>query len=597
MQKYGLNFGPEYTELHIEFFMIRSGGKWIENGHDYGLGLFEHYRRAETLIWPDDDHHRWSDLGLSTITNNEVSVFMGSSDSNKTYMISRFVLTDWWAFSDNTLWLISSTELRGAELRIWGKLKELFNRARQQHPWLPGRVLESKHSITTEEISEDQSEARLLTKGLIFIPCKQGGKYIGMGAYAGIKPTRNGRLGHAGDEVSYMTRAFLDAYSNWYGKVNFRGIMSGNPFDLEDPLCVAGEPIGGWDNWVDTGKTQTWRGKFYNAAVVVYDGRDSPNLDYPETDKVHFPYMIGRKKLKAVSVTHGEDSWQWFNQCVGKPRPGILTHRVITRKLCEDGHAFDAVVWDGSPRTKLGACDAAYGGLGGDRCIFIDGEFGKIVDGSIVLAINEPMLVPVSISNAERPEIQIAKFVKRVCEIKSISPGNFFFDGRGTLAIEMAREWSDQVNVVDFGGPATTRPVTMDTYVWDGDLKTRRLQTCKEAYSKMVTELWWTVHYVILSGQMRGLPKDVADEGCKREWRPVAGNRIEVETKAEMKERTHESPDLFDSLVTLVEGARRRGFQIRKLANEFADDDTFDFLSSLRTKSRDLRKAHALSYR
>lgn len=554
-----------WTPLQIEMECIRRGGKWIKKDkEEAGLGLFHHYREMMSLLWPEDDHHRWSDLGLQRIVENEIVVFMGSSDSGKTFLKAKYVLCDWWAQSDKTLWMVSSTELRGAELRIWGAIKNLFNRGRALHPYLPGTVLDSKHCITTEEISEDGSEARVLTKGIIFIPCKTGNTWVGLGAYSGVKPPKNGRLGHAGDEVSFMSQAFLQAYSNWYGKANFKGLLSGNPTDLEDCLCVAGEPESGWENWHDTEKTQEWRSKFYNAWVIAFDGRDSPNFDNPNYDLL-YPYLIGPKKLKAVAKANGLDSPLYWMMCVGKPRPGSEQMKVITKQLCQNNGAFDDAIWDGSARTQVVALDAAYGGVGGDRCALTRIEFGADVDGKTVMRAHPPVIVPVSVKKSESSDIQIAKFCREYCEGYNVSPQNFFFDGRSTLAIVMAKEWSADVNVVDFGGTPTDRPVSQDEYIWDGDHQTRRLKTCREHYSKFCTELWFSAYYVILSGQMRGIATEVVDEGCKRVWRMVKGNKIEVETKQEMKERTTRSPDLFDSLVTGIEGARRLGFQISKL--------------------------------
>lgn len=597
VHRYGYSWPADMSDLEIEFFCIQKGGKWTELGREFGLGLYEHYHNAGKLLWPEDDDHRWLQLALRTMVDNDVSVFMGSADSGKTYGISRFLLTDWWAFPDNTLWLVSSTELRGAELRIWGTLKQLFNRAREHHPGLPGRVLESQHAITTEAIDEDNRKARLLTKGLIFIPCVSNGRYVGMGKYAGIKGgTKNARLGHAGDEVQAMQRSFLDAYANWYGKASFRGIMAGNPFDLEDCLCIAAEPQDGWNGWRDTGKTQTWRSKFYDAAVVAFDGQNSPNLDVPAGVKTPYPYLIGRKKLDAVEKTHGKDSWQWHSQCTGKPRPGAMQRRVITRQMCEEFSAFEDVIWSGKPVTRIGACDAAYGGMGGDRCIGGHIEYGEDVDGNMVLACNTPVLVPVAVSKKGLPEDQIATFMKEYCEAFDIAPENFFFDGRGTLALSLSRIWSPSVQTVDFGGVPTDRPVSMDTFIWDGDNQTRRLQRCNELYSKFVTELWFTVHHVIISKQMRRLPREVAEEGYRREWRYVKGNRIEVETKADMKLRTQHSPDLFDWLVTAVEGARRRGFEIRRMSNPEATAADDNWLEKELEKHNKWRRKYSLQY-
>jgi len=199
-QQHGLRWNDKTTPLQVEFKFIRGGGYVEFQGQRYGKGKFNHYRAAMSLLWPEDDHHRWSDLMLRRKCENDIVVMMGSSDSNKTYATARYVLTDYWAHPNNTLWMASSTEMRGAELRIWGKMKELFNRARALHPWLAGRILENRSCITTEEVSQDGSEGRLLTKGVIFIPCKRAEGWVGLGSYAGVKPSKNGRLGHAGDE-------------------------------------------------------------------------------------------------------------------------------------------------------------------------------------------------------------------------------------------------------------------------------------------------------------------------------------------------------------------------------------------------------------
>ncbi len=594
----------DMDDLQIEMACVRKGGKWkMADGKEYGEGMFYHCKQRDKLLWPEDDSHRWTDLVMSRILENEILVLMGSSDSGKTYPVSKFILADWWTWPDNTLWLISSTELRGAELRIWGAIKQLFNRARDRWRWLPGTVLDSKHCISTEEIGEDGEEARLLTKGLIFIPCKQGGSWVGMGAYAGVKPVRygnqEGRLGHVGDEASFMSPSFLDAYSNWYGKENFKGILTGNPCDLDDPLCTAAEPEGGWDTWQDSGTTQEWKTKFYGAHALALDGRDSPNNDYPQEGKPKFPYLVGKKKINAVTETHGTDSWQFFNQCVGKPRALGNVKRVITRQLCENNKAYDSVIWMGSDVTKVGFMDAAYGGVGGDRCMAGYLEFGLDVENKSVIALHPLVLVPVSIRNPETPEVQIARFVKQYCFGLDIQPSNFFFDGRGTLAVEMARTWSADVNVVDFGGVATNRPVSMEEYMWDDTKSERRLKKCAEHYSKFVSELWFAVYYLIIGHQLRQLPKDVASEGWKREWRYTNGNRIEVETKAEMKVRTNQSPDLFDALVAGIEGARRLGFVIENMRDPKTDknpDDKDFWLDREMQKEKDKRKKYSLTY-
>lgn len=67
-----------------------------------------------------------------------------SPEPMRTTISSSHFLTNYWADPERTLWLVSSTEMRGAELRIWGKIKELFNRARNIHPWLAGFLISAK---------------------------------------------------------------------------------------------------------------------------------------------------------------------------------------------------------------------------------------------------------------------------------------------------------------------------------------------------------------------------------------------------------------------------------------------------------------------
>jgi hypothetical protein len=592
---YGLEWGPEYDALQIELTCI----KWHFEGWKSDVPLWRHYRNAFSAAWPEDDHHRWSDLCLQRIVERDITILLGPADSSKTDVMSKFVDIDWWALPEKTLWLVSSTELRGAELRIWGRIKQLFNRARARFPWLPGSVLESYHCITTDEISEDQSEGRLMSKGIIFVPLKRGGQWIGLGPLIGIKPPPGGRMGHAGDEIQALIRSCLDAYSNWFGKANFKGVMAANPATPEDPAGVAAEPLCGWAAWQDTGKTQEWTSKFYDAHVINLDGRDSPNFDFPPDKPTQYPYLVGRKKMDAVKKMYGEYDWHWWNQCVGKMRPGAGANRIIPIALCEEGGAFGDVVWKGGGITDIVGLDAAYGGIGGDRCVLQHVKYGLDVEGNNVISCLPPVIVPVSVLKKEmKPEDQIATFCADYCKSRNIPASNFFFDGRGTLAISLARLFDPAVNAVEFGGPATERPISQDIFVWDGDSRTKRLKTCREEYSKFISELWFRVALIIQCKQLRNLSREVADEGSKREWRLVKGPRMEAETKAEMKERTQWSPDLMDALAICCEGAVRKGFLISKLKDVNQDGESrTKWLADWAKKNREMYASKQLARR
>lgn len=561
-EKYGLVWPECYeTDLEIELGMIRLGAPYLaEMGHT----LFQHYRNAQQLLWPNDDHHRWSDLMLKSFCEEEICVILGSSDSSKTFSMSKYILVDYWAWPDETLWLVSTTEGRGSELRIWGVIKDLFNEARRQYEFLPGNPVDYLKTITTEEIDEDKREARSLRRGLIIVPCKTGGLVSGLAPYQGIKAPR---LRHAGDEVAAMSDSFLNAYANWYGKEDFRGIMAGNFMEVDDPLGIAAEPVGGWDSFVDTGKTQTWRTKFYDAFAIALDGRDSPNFDTPGVQK--YKYLIGKKKLEATLKTHGQDSWQWYSQCVGKPARGMDIWRVLTRDFCAKHRAHEEVVWKGEPLVELYALDPAYGG--GDRCVGRHLQMGLDLNDTQILLAHEPEIIPIKLGTEKDAEAQIAEYVYQRLKALGVPPENCFYDsfGRGTLGFEFARFFGIKCpEPVDSGAQPTTRPVRFDLFVEERDGK-RRLKRCDEHYRKFITEMYFSCREAIDSEQLRGLDVDTMREGCSRKFSKVQDGKIEVEPKEDYKERNRgRSPDLMDNLVIGVEGARRRGLRIIRIGRE-----------------------------
>lgn len=588
---YGVTWNGTPGKIDVEFNQIRRGKLALEKD---GRSLFFHFRAAFSILWPKDDHNRWSDLILKTYCENEITVITGCSDSNKTWTMSKIVLVDYWCYPDRTLWLVSTTEGRGSELRFWGAIKDLFNMAKEAGHNLAGNPIDHLKTITTDSLDEEREFARSLRRGIIVVPCKTGSVESGLAPFIGIKAPR---LRHAGDEVAVMASSFLDAYSNWFGKEDFKGMMSGNFMETDDPLGIAAEPEDGWDSWVDTGKTQTWRGKFYNAAVIALDGRDSPNFDFPDFP-VRYPYMIGRKKLEGVRKTHGEDSWQWYSQCVGKPAKGTDIWRVLNKDFCRQHHALDDLIWDG-PTKSLYAIDPAYGQL--DRCVGRKLEFGKQLGGQEMLKIHQPEIIPISVRVAMDPEDQIAAFVYKRLEQLGIPAENCFYDsfGRGTLGFAFAKLFGLKCPVpVDSGAQPTGRPVRFDMFVPvnpalpDG---AKRLKRCNEHYTKFITEMYFSFREVIDCDQMRGLDEPTMLEGCARKFTRNKDSKLEIEPKADMKERLGKSPDFMDCGAIGVEGARRLGFKIKRIgAAEAKTKSGPDWLDKKQSEYQEMMRSHQL---
>jgi hypothetical protein len=506
---------------------------------------------------------------------DKMTELMGCGSSGKTHEAAWVYLCEYFCFPEETLVLVSSTDMRGLRLRIWGELSSLWQRAIDKYDYLPGNLLDSRIAITTDALEDsdydDVRRVRDMRKGIIGIPTIMGGKQVGLGKWQGVKQKRVRLIA---DEAALMGPSFLSAFSNLNNNTDFRAVVIGNPVDVTDPLGIAAEPIDGWGTVMDTEKTIVWDTRFMNGRCVNLIGTDSPNFDYPENEKTRFPYLISRQKIKEILSGFTKDSPEYYSQCVGSMKISQMARRVITRLLCRKYEALEQPVWRGTGRTKIASLDAAYGG---DRCMIGWGEFGPDANGKDILAAYPPVVVPIVVGKDD-VEDQISKFVKRFCEDNGVPPENFFHDstGRGSLGTSLARWWSNACNPVEFGGKPTTRPVSLDMFVMDEETKVRRHKLSFEHYYNFVSELWYAVRYTIEAGQLRALSEDVMDEGCKREWDwvPKGGMKvIQVEPKELMKERTRQSPDQFDQLAILVEGARRRGFQISKLANSSTDVD------------------------
>lgn len=600
LTRYGKVWPEGTDDLQVEMWAIEQGGEWENKaGQKCGLGLSQHYENMRRIIWPhlDGDHNgqRWHTLTRNEMVRNKVTVLMGCGSSGKTHAPAWFFLCEYLCFPHETCVLVSSTDIRGLRLRIWAEITQLWQQAVNKFPYLPGNLLDSKLAISTDQLEDGAFEARQvrdMRKGIVGIPTVQGGKFIGLGKFIGIKQKRMRLIA---DEAQCMGPGFLSAFSNLNKNEDFRAVVLGNPNDILDPLGRAAEPLDGWDNHMEPSKTEVWKTRFMNGTCVNLIGTDSPNFDFPEDQPTRFKYLISREKIAETLSFFAKDSFEYYSQCVGAMKVGMLARRVLTRRICEQGHALeDDVSWESPERTRVYFVDAAYGG---DRAIGGYGEFGKAVGGKIILKLHPPSIIPISAKEDKEPEQQIAEYVKRECEGLRIPAENMGHDstGRGSLGTFMARVWSAMTNPIESGGKPTTRPVSLDIYVFDKATGQRRLKRCDEHYVKLVTEFWFSVRYTVEAEQLRGLSDEAMEELCSREWDRVKDDKIEVETKQDMKARMGRSPDLGDWVAGIVEMARRKGFVISKLGSSQAEERNFDWLKQLDRNTRQLHQSKQLT--
>lgn len=613
--KYGVWWSPFTDESKMQLDCIRHGGQWTkQNGEIAGNGLYYHFRRFQEIIWPDKLWQKgpfknyWAEKILECWIEAQYLGLMGCAAAGKSDALGSTVLTDWYAFPDCTTVLVSSTDLKSLERRIWGMIKGYHRIAKGARDFIPGHLIEGKQMIIQDPKSEF-AEGRDFKNGICAVPSYKGSQFVGLASWSGI---HNKRVRVVADEANLMTRSYLDGASNLSKCQDFKLAALGNPNETTNAhgiICEPSAELGGWEGGIDQSPgTKVWKTRYPNGLCLQLPGDDSPNFKAGPDEEVPFPFLMTRQQMEDDAKIWGIDDWHFQMMNNAKMPRGQGSHRVITRQECERNGAVLEPFWRDSNITKIASLDAAYRGAGGDRCVFTEINFGKEIDSNSELASNsgiisqkstlpqgrqilslvDQIVIPIDAGiGADTPESQIVRFVKDQCDRRGILPANFFFDSgmRTSLVQAFSRDWSLDVQSVDCGDAPTEQPVSLEIQI-----------PCRDYFRKLVTELWFSVRLVIISKQFRNLSKDAMWELCAREWKNTPGNKIEVESKVEMKEKTARSPDLADSLAIAVFGARKRGFQIARLQPPKPANRGPDWRDALREKARKLWENGELEY-
>lgn len=608
---YNLWWGPHVHPANIEMDMCRHGGQWKKkDGELAGEGLFFHFKKLQQLLWPEMVWHRWRDLQTECFLKYTYVGEMGCAAAGKSQTASANFLTDWYLWPWCTTVLISSTDLQSLDLRAWGMIKKLHRAAKDNCDWIPGHLIEGRRVIINST-KDEAADGREFKNGLIAVPCKKGSQWTGLQSYAGI---HNKRVRLLGDELALMPRAFLDSTSNLSKCEDFKMVGIGNPNETTNAhgaLCEPSIELGGWEGGIDqTPKTKTWPTKWPNGICVQLPGDDSPNMDYPEGQPPPFPFLMTRQQMIDDAKIWGKSDWHFSMMNSAQMPRGQGSRRVLTRQSCQKFGAFKEPNWRDSRRTRIAFVDAAYRGVGGDRCVFGELQFGYEVEapspdglltnlmtqssddkkGRQIIALIDLTTIPISSTQgADSPEDQIVKFVIEQCDGRGITPENFYYDAgmRTSLVQAFARNNWQQSNSIDCGGRPTEGQVS-------AEIKT----PCRDYYSKFVTELWFSVRMAVESSQFRGMTEDACTEFCQREWKMVSGNKIEIESKDDMKLKTGRSPDLADAVAVGLFGARQKGFRIAKLTNPDAPQSRTrrEWVNDLNKKAQKLRASGLLNH-
>jgi len=176
-EKYDLDWPAGTTALEIETYMIRQG-----------KNLFTHFRALHSLLW-EDEHNKWSDLALKEFTDcmefrkRGMVGLLGPGSSGKTYYASKFVLSHYYVYPQETTILLTTTTVQKLDLGIFGEVKKLHKQAKERWEELPGVTLDYKRCIITDRAEE--GEPRDFRNGIIGIACMRGEQWVGIGCFPG----------------------------------------------------------------------------------------------------------------------------------------------------------------------------------------------------------------------------------------------------------------------------------------------------------------------------------------------------------------------------------------------------------------------------
>lgn len=590
IEKYGVLWKPSADAMEIERWCIQKGGLWQDKeGKPCGAGLFTHYRNLQTLLWPDGDHHRWSDMILHSLLEERITILVGARDTGKSSCIARWSLADYWCFPEDTLFIMTSTTARGLKARIWAEVIKLFVSARERYPQLAGNVVET--GLYTDEKTRDNR------KGMFGIPLidADSGSYLGstVKEFAGIKQKRR-RL--VSDELQHIHVDYLKVLDD-LDKGDFKMAGAGNPIGGNGKaLDRVSAPKNGWPSLGEVTKTMSWRNA-YGGLTINLVGPDSPNFDVPKVKD--YPYLINEDDMKSVAARPGgRDSLEWWSKIMGVRKAGVVSNRVLTVDMVEKAGGFKPCIWQMPPTLKILAIDA---GFGGDPCVATYAECGVEVGGANVMLFQWQEIVPIVLSTGVTAEIQIAEWTVSKCGELGIAAENVFVECgmRATLGVELANRVGPSISAVLAGGPATKRPVNNELFILDDATQTKRLKTCYEHYSKFVTEMAFSVRELVEGGQARNFPRQAADEFERREWAFVYNDRYELETKDKYKARNNgDSPNYSDSAAIAVEGARRLGFVLERILETPGREkpDETDWLATALSDHKKVALKHELNY-
>lgn len=354
------------------------------------------------------------------------------------------------------------------------------------------------------------------------------------------------------DELPLLTHnlyntAITNLQSNDY--LQFIGI--GNPTSPFDPLGVFMEPEEGWGSVDET--FDGWKTK--RGYCIRFDGEKSPNV---LAGREVWKGILGLRTVTDLRESLGPKSPEYYRMVRGFLSPDGDVNAIYTEvEIIISGSQRKVATWLNSP-VMIGFLDPAFshGGDEAPACFCLVGEYYSAIHQrnvkgiQLVETLNLMLKVDASNKEVDRNQ-QLVNLFDAECSQRGVKVEDRGSDSTGAgdpfaslMAITMGRGFQ----MVSFAGASSDKTVG-----------TTNSRSGKDRFANRVTELWYVGKDFMKSGQIRGLDPETCIQMCARMYKLVDREKVEVEPKRIMKQRTNgRSPDRADAFFGCIEIARRR---------------------------------------
>jgi hypothetical protein len=332
-ENYGLEFPGEINQVAVELAMFRR--TVIPSNRKDPDDRFYHGIRAVSLLWPDGDVRifakggddmAWDGViwnsyfleGFKKLCDGEHLCMTGPGSAAKSFTMAIYSLICFFSAPSQTTFLISTTSSSASERRIFGYLKQLFNKA----SWKIGRVVDYLKCITVQSFDDDgKKTARDIANGIILVPIAVDS--TGDNALSTIMGTHNTYVYWAIDELPAMRPGTMRPRQNLEANSFFQLVAAGNAQSKTDEHGLACEPEGGWRD-ILFDRSCVYKGKVCD--VIFLNGTQSPN-DHPSVKKeliktkfdFPFPFLSNFMVRDAIAKSEGRGDLE-----LGSKSPGFM---------------------------------------------------------------------------------------------------------------------------------------------------------------------------------------------------------------------------------------------------------------------------------